>query len=90
MVTIGNRLEELKKRQMRPPVPFQIVCQENQFTDKGQAVAQAVEEKHPGPGTMFLHVDSKINLRMGAVDLVAGFSNSTMRSEEKAARRRSR
>lgn len=22
---------------------------------------------------MFLHVDSKINLRMGAVDLVAGF-----------------
>ena len=58
---------------MRPPVPFQIVCQENQFTDKGQAVAQAVEEKHPGPGTMFLHVDSKINLRMGAVDLVAGF-----------------
>ena len=58
---------------MRPPVPFQIVCQENQFTDKGQAVAQAVEEKHPGPGTMFLHVDSKINLRMGAVDPVTGF-----------------
>lgn len=72
MVTIGI-VWKIKKSRCDHQYHSRSFARKISSLIKARLLPQAVEEKHPGPGTMFLHVDSKINLRMGAVDLVACF-----------------